>query len=81
MSFVGLLRLTTVIHQNLSSIVLLSSVDFGLDNSDGLVKFILIEFGLGKADDLVKFSLCDFSIGKTDVTNRKEKKHKNMMTC
>ena len=42
--------------------VLLSLVDLGFLNLDGLVKFILVEFGLGKADGLVKFNLFDFSL-------------------
>ena len=42
--------------------VLLSLVDLGFLNLDGLVKFILVEFGLGRADGLVKFNLFDFSL-------------------
>ena len=55
----------------MSSLLLLSLVDFGLlnlSNLDGLVKFILVEFGLGK------FNMFDCSLVKSDVTNKKENK-------
>ena len=44
---------------------LLSLVDFGLLNFEGLVKFVLVEFGLGK------FNLFDCSlIGSEDVFHK-----------
>ena len=58
--------------------LLLSLVDFGLLNFEGLVKFVLVEFGLGK------FNLFDCSLIKLDVTNQKQenkKIHDDILSC
>ena len=40
-------QVSSQFSQNLSSLVLLSLVDFGLVKLDGLVQLILVEYGLG----------------------------------
>ena len=71
-------QVSSQFSQNLSILLLLSLVDFGLlnlSNLEGFVKLILVEFGLGK------FNLFDCSLVKSDVTKKKKKKPYDMLSC